>query len=475
MMNFFSLFSPNYPKTIIYMLQSVEYRAGEFIKWFWRTENFKNVAYRRSLDKTPKARLLLAVLWLIIVALFILSVWLAVVGGQKLMIGLGLLVLMPVASAHLLVLPLAIGTVLLQRPIERRRIAKAAHIFAEFTGSKIVVLGSYGKTSTKELVATAIGSKLQVARTEKNLNTPLALAEFAESISGNEEVLVIELGEYRPGDIAEFSSMVRPTHAIITGLNSSHLDTLGSVEEAAANLLSVAQFVPAKQLFINEDSDLLKSYASDLEYASYGRTKVLGWKIEKPKTSLDGTSFEMKKGRSSMRISSNLLGLHNLPKLALSAALARSFGANKKQTEAALKNTQPVEHRLQPHNVGGATILDDTYNGNIDGVVAAVAFVSGLRKKFKRKIYITPGLVEQGPLTEENHILIGRTIAPVFDEVVLMRNSVTPYIEQGLEYGEFNGQLTIVDDPLGFYRQLDQQLARGDLVLMQNDWTDNYH
>jgi UDP-N-acetylmuramoyl-tripeptide--D-alanyl-D-alanine ligase len=324
------------------------------------------------------------------------------------------------------------------------------------------------------LVAAALSSKLTVAKTEKNLNTPLALAGFASSIAGNEEALVIELGEYRPGDIAEFAQMVQPTHAVVTGLNASHLDTLGSLDTAAANLLDIVDFVSKKQLFINEDSELLKDYVSDIAYTPYGRKRVLGWTIEKAKTSLDGTRFTMKKGRSSMTIDSGLLGLHNVPKLALAAALARDFGANKKQVEAALRKTQAVEHRLQPHTVGGATILDDTYNGNIDGVVAAVEFVKGLKQKFTRKIYVTPGLVEQGELTEENHILIGRTVAPVFDEVVLMKNSVTPYIEQGLEYGEFAGTLTIVEDPLGFYQQLDQRLAKGDLVLMQNDWTDNY-
>lgn len=474
-MNFLSLFSPKFITAIVYMLQSTEYKVKPYLRWFWQTPDFSKVMYRRELDRTDKARSLLAIAWIIVFGQLVLAIWLfSVSSGASRLAVLGWIMLMPIITAHVILIPLIIGTAIVQRPREKKAIKQASAVFARFKGKKIVVLGSYGKTSTKELLASALSGKLDVAKTEENLNTKLALAGFANQLNGNEQVLIIELGEYSPGDIAEFARIVKPTHAVLTGLNSSHLDTLGTLDAAAENLLSIIDFVKPKQLFINEDSDKLGDYIKDLDYVGYGRKQVLGWKIEKPRTSLKGTGFTMIKGRSKMEISSGLLGLHNVPKLALSAALARSLGCTKKQTEQALKSTQPVDHRLQPHTVGGATILDDTYNGNIDGVIAATEFVKSLRIKFNRKIYVTPGLVEQGELTEENHILIGRAIAPVFDEVVLINNSVTKFIEQGLDYGKFAGKLTVVDNPLGFYQQLDQQLAKGDLVLMQNDWTDNY-
>lgn len=474
-MKILSLFRPSYPRTIIYMLQSVEYRASLFLGWYWRTADFGGVMYRRELDGTPKATLLLSILWAIkLLQVLVIAYLLFTTSGLVWMIWFGWLVMVPVISVHILLLPLAVGTLLWQKPVERRRINQASQVFANFGGIKIAVLGSFGKTSTKELLAATLDSKFKVGYTSDNLNTPLALADFALKLSGDEEVLVIELGEFRPGDIAEFAAMVQPSHAVVTGLNSSHLDTLGNLDTAAANLLSVAEFVSPDNLFVNTDSELLKDYAKTLNHTPYSRKQALGWKVSQTKSSLDGTAFKMKKSNQQLNINSQLLGLHNVAKLALSAALARQLGCSKKQVETALAATKPVEHRLEPHMVGGATILDDTYNGNIDGVIAAVKFVEGLKVKFQRRIYVTPGLVEQGELTEENHILIGRAIAPVFDEVVLMRNSVTPFIEQGLEYGGFAGKLTLVDDPLGFYQQLDKQLAKGDLVLMQNDWTDNY-
>jgi len=87
---------------------------------------------------------------------------------------------------------------------------------------------------------------------------------------------------------------------------------------------------------------------------------------------------------------------------------------------------------------------------------------------------VTPGLVEQGSKTQEVHEEIGARIASSVDVVVLMQNSVTEYIKAGLKKRNFKGKLLEVSDPLQFYTNLDQFVAAGDIVLMQNDWTDNY-
>jgi len=135
--------------------------------------------------------------------------------------------------------------------------------------------------------------------------------------------------------------------------------------------------------------------------------------------------------------------------------------------------TVPFEHRMQPYTLNGAWVIDDTYNGNIEGVRAGTALLKSLDAV--RKLYVTPGLVDQGHETKNIHEQMGVLIAAAKpDIVVLMKNSVTPYIEKGLKQGLFGGELRIETDPLGYYRNLDQHIATGDLVLMQNDWPDNY-
>jgi UDP-N-acetylmuramyl pentapeptide synthase len=92
-----------------------------------------------------------------------------------------------------------------------------------------------------------------------------------------------------------------------------------------------------------------------------------------------------------------------------------------------------------------------------------------------RKIYVTPGLVDQGEEKASVHHDIGRLIADARpDMVVLMQNSATGYIQGGLKDAGFKGEIRIETDPLQFYSNLNHFVAHGDLVVMQNDWTDNY-
>ena len=128
---------------------------------------------------------------------------------------------------------------------------------------------------------------------------------------------------------------------------------------------------------------------------------------------------------------------------------------------------------MQPRVQHGAWVIDDTYNGSLEGIRAGLKLLIDLPAK--RKIYVTPGLVDQGIETQRVHLEIGELIAQANpDKVVLMQNSATNYITQGLENGKYKGNLQIENDPLNFYLNLEHIVATGDLIMLQNDWTDNY-
>jgi UDP-N-acetylmuramoyl-tripeptide--D-alanyl-D-alanine ligase len=457
------------------MLQASEYSPKEYLKWFWRVKDFSKVEYRKQLDLTLKAKLILATAWIVVVAQLI-GVVLVVIIADSIsgwLIAVGWFMLIPVLTAYILVLKLYFGELLLQKPRERSILNLAQSTFNGFEGSKIVILGSYGKTSLKEMLRTVLGNQLNVKFTSGNLNTPLGLAEFAQTIEGDEDILIIELGEFKPGDIAEFAQLVEPSAAIITGLNEAHLDSFGTLEASAKNLLSISDFVDSNNLFINFTSPKLKDFARSLKANSYTDKKVLGWTISNVLSTTQGTSFSMKKNRRTLNIETRLLGKHNIPALALTCAIADIYGLTKQQIEEAVKLTSAYEHRFFPYELGGAFIIDDTYNGNIDGFKAGIEFVSQ-QSDFQRKVYITPGLVELGTAKVDIHKDIGRMAAKVFDVIVLMKNSNTDAIKKGLKKAKYKGELIEIQDPLDFYNKLDNFVAKGDIVLMQNDFTDNY-
>jgi UDP-N-acetylmuramoyl-tripeptide--D-alanyl-D-alanine ligase len=129
---------------------------------------------------------------------------------------------------------------------------------------------------------------------------------------------------------------------------------------------------------------------------------------------------------------------------------------------------------MRPYQLGSAWIIDDTYNGNIEGARVGLRFLTELSTQ-GRKIYVTPGFVEQGELKQAVHERLGQMIAEArLDVVVLMQNSTTSFIQAGLSRGGFSGKLIIENKPLDFYTNLQHFVAAGDIVLLQNDWTDNY-
>ena len=472
-----SRYKPAYLTTLVYMLQSTEYQPGPYLKWYAKTNDFTDVMYRRRLEPTRPAQMLLKALRLGTLGYLVITIGLAVVGwlAQSIplvFIGLILAGLYPFVWAYLIVVPLIIGKHFIIEPRHRQQVAAAEPIFAQAKATKIAIAGSYGKTTMKEILLTVLSEAKKVAATPANKNVAISHAQFAQSLKGDEEVLIIEYGESKPGDIAAFTKMTHPDIGIITGLAPAHLDQYKTVEAAGHDIMQLAAYLKNKNVYISGESQSLQPLITP-ELSVYTQQQVGDWKISQIKTALDGITFTMRRKNQTMHLASGLLGRHQVAPLALAAALGRELGLEKADVERGVAKTRPFEHRMQPRVVAGANIIDDTYNGNLEGIRAGLALLAELPAK--RKIYVTPGLVDQGDQAEPVHIKIGHLIAAAKpDIVVLMQNSATNFIQIGLEEKAYAGKILIETDPLAFYTDLTSTTAAGDLVLMQNDWTDNY-
>lgn len=473
-----SPYLPSYPATLVYMLQNTEYYATPYLAWYWRTQNFSEVAKRRELHRTRAALLLLVVTYAgiavqILLGLYCILRWTQgdLAGGWA--FGLALIVAYPVVWAHLIVLPLSLGRALIIVPRQRRLIAASEHIFKAHTGAKIAIVGSYGKTSMKELLLTVLREGKVVEATPANKNVPISHARFAASLSGGEDVLLIEYGEGAPGDVARFARITHPTHAVITGVAAAHLDRYKTVEAAGKDIFSVTGYVPdTHHCYVNGESPAAVPFVTP-EFEQYTEAGTLGWKAHDVEVGVTGLQFTLSKGKHKLQLTSGLLGRHQVGPLSLAAALAHEFGMEHEAITVGIGKTQPFEHRMQPYRLGGAWIIDDTYNGNLEGIRAGCKLLFELHAK--RKVYVTPGLVDQGKETASIHEEVGRLIvASGARLVVLMQNSVTAHIERGLASANFSGELRVESNPLEFYTNLTHFVSAGDVVLMQNDWPDNY-
>ena len=118
-----------------------------------------------------------------------------------------------------------------ERWIKSRYITKAKKRLSQFKGKKIAITGSFGKTSTKNFLAQILQKKYKVCTTPKNYNTPMGLCKTAlEVLNDDDEILIVEMGARRKGDIAQLMEMLQPTYGILTAVGAQHLESFGSEE-----------------------------------------------------------------------------------------------------------------------------------------------------------------------------------------------------------------------------------------------------
>jgi len=474
----FSLYSYKYPLTLAYMLQASEYDVMSYLKWLNRTRNFNQVMKRKKFVFTPKSRLIYTFFVFVFILQIIFGLSLIGLGlfdhlTGGVYFGLAALISYPIIWPYLMVIFLLIVKLVIVMPEERKNNLIAADRFQSFQGVKIAVLGSYGKTTMKELLNQVLSESKKTKSTPGNQNVAASHYRFSKTIEGDEDFLIIEFGEGKNGDIQRFSRTIQPTHAIITGLAPVHQDHYKNLDQQASDLLSIKNFVPEKNIYFNGESDDLKAYLVDQQSNLYNQQQVLGWQIGRIECSVDGLRFKMTKNKKAIHVKSALVGRHLVGSLALVAALAENLGLKIDDIERGLSKTKPFQHRMQPYKLNDAIVIDDTYNGNLEGIKAGLNLLKEL--SFSKKIYVTPGLVDQGKKSNEIHFLIGQLIAEANpNEVVLMRNSTTKAINEGLFSKAFKGKITIEDHPLEFYQNLSLLSAQDTLIMLQNDWPDNY-
>ncbi|HSH56053.1 MAG TPA: Mur ligase family protein, partial [Candidatus Limnocylindrales bacterium] len=439
---------------------------------------FDRVARRRSLDQTRRARLLrlglraAMLLQILLGAAIIILALQGMILRELLPFGVALLISYPIIWAHLVVVPLLAAKYLVVRPKQQKAVAASERLFAEHPAATVAIAGSYGKTTMKELLATVLSEGKKVAATPANKNVAVSHAAFARSLEGDEDILIIEYGEGAPGDVAAFTRTTHPTHAVITGLAPAHLDQYKTLERAAEDIFSVTKAVPVERVYVAGDVATTKPYIRP-GFMTYTQRGIGGWKVSNVEVGLQATAFDLSDRKTTLHLRSGLLGRHQVGPLSAAAVLALELGLTPQQVEAGIAKTTAFEHRMKAYKLDGAWIIDDTYNGNLEGIRAGTALLAEVPAA--RKWYVTPGLVDQGANTANIHKEVGEAIAAACpDIVVLMQNSVTRHIRAGLDAVGYEGEVRIETDPLAFYTNLNQFVASGDVVLMQNDWTDNY-
>jgi UDP-N-acetylmuramoyl-tripeptide--D-alanyl-D-alanine ligase len=454
----------NIVRSLIYILQREDYSPKRFLSFVYSDWRWWSFEKRQAIDWTKKAGAIYYSLCLLLVILIGLAIFFWHFSALFLIIIL--IPLLPILTLIVLFLFSPIDYFL-----KKRLLTKARQILIETKTPVIGITGSYGKTSLKEILATVLISSFKIIKTPNNINTDLGIAYFIinhQPEIAQADYFIVEMGAYQIGDIAKICSLVSPQYSLLTGINESHLERFGGIQNTIKAKFELAERTTKKVILNFTDKNIKDNYSHfklidfiGIDQRAFSDPIILD--------NFSGLSFSYE----GQIFTTRLLAKHNIVLITMALALAKELGVDLKKTIKPLAEAPYLKNRLEPiyNPASKLMIIDDSYNGNFDG------FVSGLEVLDRapgRRLVITPGLVELGDKKEERH----REIAHIYankkiDLVLLIKNSATNYIIDEFKKIDFLNY-KVYSDAISAHQDLGAVLKEGDTIIFQNDWPDNY-
>ncbi len=352
----------------------------------------------------------------------------------------------------------------------------------------VAVVGSFGKTSTKHILAQLLQPSVNTLPTRKSFNTLMGVTRVInEDLTPEHRVFIVEMDAYAQGEIAAMSDLVHPRMAIITAIGPQHMERFGTIERIAGAMYEVASALPADGTLIVYTGDQAGAVLAEraradqrhlIRYALADDAQMVDADVVASSIRIDshGGAFRWRWDAEGLdrEVTIPLLGRHQVANVSAALAAVRILGYSIDGAITAAASLEQVEHRLQlMASAGPLTVIDDSYNANPVGVhngLEVLAAMSGAHK-----FLVTPGLVELGGVETEENRRYGEHAAKVCDHVIVMSAKTSAALCAGLRDGGMGEDRIHVVDTLDEATMLLQRLSRpGDVVLFANDLPDTY-
>jgi len=301
----------------------------------------------------------------------------------------------------------------LSSEIESKIIAKAYENNAKAKLHKIdpivvAITASFGKTSIKNFLSHILSKKYRVYATPSSVNTKIGIIkDINDSLPQDTEVYIVEAGARERGDIAEISSLVEPHYAVLSKIGEAHIEYFKSIENIQKTKSEIFDSNRLKKGFAFENSGVKRD-----EVEIFGFEE--GIKIQNISNTLAGLSFELLlDGITHRFIAPNLLGGFNAINITAAVLVAKELGVDMDTIKRAVETIPSVAHRLQKIEAGEKIILDDSFNGNFEGIKEGIELC---KEHPHQKVIVSCGLVES---RDELNILLAKMIDEVFDIAII--------------------------------------------------------
>jgi UDP-N-acetylmuramoyl-tripeptide--D-alanyl-D-alanine ligase len=236
----------------------------------------------------------------------------------------------------------------------------------------VAVTGTNGKTTTKDMIAAALGTTMNVMKTEGNKNNHIGVPLTLFRLSREHGAAVVEMGMNHAGEIARLAAIARPTVGVITNVAEGHLETMNDLDAVADAKGELLDALPADgAAILNEDDPRVMSQSprARCRIETFGLGSGAGTRGVAVLEDAEGVSFELE---GDGRIELPVPGRHNVRNALAALAVAKVLGVASQKAAHGLAAFEPAAMRTAIVDIAGWTVLNDAYNANPGSLGAAL-------------------------------------------------------------------------------------------------------
>lgn len=409
-----------------------------------------------------------------IILLIIIGVFLNIINPVYMVATINLLIIF----SYIYILIINIINSPIEKLIQNKYYKLARKKLKENSNLKVIgITGSYGKTSTKYIVGTILSQKYNTLITPESYNTTMGVVRtINEKLNNSHQIFVCEMGAKNIGDIKEICDLVNPKYGILTAIGPQHLETFKTLENVKKTKLELIDSLPNEGIaFVNYEDENIKEIKFEKNTLTFGLNEGCNYYASNIEINEFGSSFNvhMNNGKK-ISVKTKLLGIYNIANIVGAVAVCNELGLSEEEIVTGIRFLKPVTHRLElKKNPNGAIIIDDAYNSNIKGAKMALQVLSNFKNR--KRILITPGIVDLGEKSEEYNKNLGREAASSADYIILVGEKQAKPILQGVTEENYNKEnLYIAKNLNDAIYKMNSIVDENSVVLFENDLPDNY-
>ncbi len=334
----------------------------------------------------------------------------------------------------------------------------------------IGITGSVGKSTTKELVAQALGQRYRTLKNYGNLNNEIGLPLTLLHLTEEHERAVLEMGFYVPGEIEFLCDIAKPQVGVITNIGTVHAERAGSQEAIArgkAELVEALPPAPEGVAILNYDDLWVREMAKKTKARVffYGLTSESDlWADHIEGLGLDGIRFRLHYRNENIHVHLPLIGRHSVHTALRATAVALTEGLTWQEIIDGLRDGRAQLRLVAARSKCGALILDDTYNASPASTLAALTLLQELEG---RKIAALGDMLELGKYEEQGHEMVGLRAASIADVLLTLGERAHIIARAARQAGMSPKSIIEFDDTDDVIAWLDQNLTKNDSLLLK--------